>query len=704
MPRIVSSHFRAVLATVLTTVLGIALTGAVLLVGLPAPVADAASPGGPAFVPLTPSRLADTRYGSRPGPVAAGATWQVQVAGRGGVAGTGVSAVALNLTAVNPVGSGYLTAYPSGSQRPGTSNLNYAAGRTISNEAIASVGSDGKVTVWVSAATDLVVDVTGYYPIGASFTPATPTRVLDTRGGAAAGDNATTTAAVLGRGAVPSSGVAAVAVNLTATGATDPGYVISWPSGASRPATSTLNYAAGQTVAAFAVVRPGADGRIALFTRTRTQLIVDVVGWYSAGGDYQPIHPVRLVDSRSGNGVDRARLAAGSTVTLTLGGRGGIPTESVGAVQIALTAVNPAAAGYLTIAPVGVSRPVASTVNFPAGGTTAGAASIMTGYGGTVTLYASATTDVLLDVTGYSSTPPATGAGRDLWTAYANTAFYSAKNAGYRGTLPLRLPIRGVLADGWVKVSAGPYAGAYFDGGKLSPTNPAVTLADVTSADAVSPAAATGTVTRYVVMTNFTINVRSAPSTSAPIRAQLGNGTVLTGRYVDRSWFQISSGPYAGAYVTSGELQLRPDQSLVNGKLPRDDVCVLPGYFSNTQWEPATPRFLNCVALASLIRLDAAFMARFGYHLQIDEGYRSLDKQQYFYDLWGYPAAAYPGTSTHGLGLAIDFYAEDDSQYTWGTPVDQWLTANAMQYGWDRPPYYDSPGGSSEYWHYNFVG
>lgn len=676
-----------------------------LLAGGPPPRAEAADYSGPGLVALKPARLLDTRSGSAAGPLAARTGRLVKVLGAGGVAPSGVSAVVLTLTAVSPAGPGYLSVYPSGTARPGTSALNVATGRNVANEVIVAPGADGTVTVWTSTTTQLLVDVAGYYPSGASFQAATPTRALDTRAGAGTGDNATTAVAVTGRAGIPSSGVAAVAVNVTVTGATSAGYVSAWRSGGSRSNTSLLNYAPGQTVASFAVVRPGADGRIAVFTRTSAQLIVDIVGWYAADRDFHAIDPVRVADSRTGAGVTKARIPARGSLTLTVGGRAGIPATSLAAVQVSLTAVAPKAAGYLTLAPAGVSRPGSSTVNFAAGATTATAATVMTGYGGTLTLYASAETDVLLDVTGYSTTAPASGAGLDLWTGYADTPFYSARNAGLRGTLPLALPVRGVLSQGWVRISSGPYAGAYIFGGKLSPTSPAVTLADVTSASAVSPVAAAGsTVTRYVVMTNFTVNVRTAPATTAAIRGQLTNGTKLTGQYVDRAWFRISTGTYAGSYVTSGELQFAADQSLVNGRLPRADVCLVPAYFSQTRWEPWTPRFLNCVALASLVRLDTAFVARFGYHLQIDEGYRSLTKQQYFYDIWGYPSVAYPGTSTHGLGLAIDLYAEDDSQYTWGTPVDAWLTANATNYGWDRPPYYDSPGGDSEYWHYNYVG
>jgi hypothetical protein len=50
-------------------------------------------------------------------------------------------------------------------------------------------------------------------------------------------------------------GAAAVIVNVTVTGALGPGFLSLWAAGAPRPATSTLNFGAGQTVANGSTVR-----------------------------------------------------------------------------------------------------------------------------------------------------------------------------------------------------------------------------------------------------------------------------------------------------------------------------------------------------------------------------------------------------------------------------------------------------------------
>lgn len=124
----------------------------------------------PAYVALTPARLADTRPSGvtvdglvqAVGAVAAGGTLSVPVGGRGGVPASSVAA-ALNITAVSPAGSGFLTVYPCDVARPNASSLN-TAGATIANEVIARLSQTGTVCIYSSVATQIIVDVVGAYP------------------------------------------------------------------------------------------------------------------------------------------------------------------------------------------------------------------------------------------------------------------------------------------------------------------------------------------------------------------------------------------------------------------------------------------------------------------------------------------------------------------------------------------------------------
>ncbi|HEY5664934.1 MAG TPA: hypothetical protein VIS05_12965, partial [Ilumatobacter sp.] len=83
--------------------------------------------------------------------------------GRGGVPSNAAAAV-VNVAVVGPDGGGYVTLYPCGSPRPLASSVNFAAGEVIANGAIIPLGSGGRICVFSSQSTHLIVDVTGFMP------------------------------------------------------------------------------------------------------------------------------------------------------------------------------------------------------------------------------------------------------------------------------------------------------------------------------------------------------------------------------------------------------------------------------------------------------------------------------------------------------------------------------------------------------------
>ena len=237
------------------------------------------------FVPTQPARLADTRDGSGGVILLAGETREIDVAGRGGVPPSGATAVALNVTAAGAWGPGYLTVWPSGAARPVASNLNFATGQTIANAVVVGVGANGRLSVYnSSAATNLVVDVAGWYRSG--FVPVVPARVMDTRsglGGIVLGPQETRRLQVVGVGGVPAFGVDAVAANITVTDPTSAGFVTAWPSGRRRPLASNLNFVAGQTVPNAAIIGVGPGGTIELYNSSNSShLVVDITGWFAS--------------------------------------------------------------------------------------------------------------------------------------------------------------------------------------------------------------------------------------------------------------------------------------------------------------------------------------------------------------------------------------------------------------------------------------
>src|SRR5207302_3963178 len=102
--------------------------------------------------------------------------------------GISSSAVAysLNATVVPPHALAFLTLWPSGSSQPNVSTLNSFDGRIKANAAIVPAGANGGVSVYATDATDVILDINGYFvPVSGnnnlSFYPVTPCRVADTR-------------------------------------------------------------------------------------------------------------------------------------------------------------------------------------------------------------------------------------------------------------------------------------------------------------------------------------------------------------------------------------------------------------------------------------------------------------------------------------------------------------------------------------------
>ena len=129
-------------------------------------------PAASELTALTPARLLDTRSGAGTsdgqfagiGAIGTGAELDLTVTGRGGVPGSGVGAVVLNIAAVAPSAAGYLTVWPTGGARPNASNLNFVGGTVVQNLVIAKVGSNGKVAIYnPTGSTDVVADVVGWF-------------------------------------------------------------------------------------------------------------------------------------------------------------------------------------------------------------------------------------------------------------------------------------------------------------------------------------------------------------------------------------------------------------------------------------------------------------------------------------------------------------------------------------------------------------
>lgn len=121
------------------------------------------------FTPVAPCRLAATRQGEGksgefgPPTLTAGATRTITVpAGSCQVPAT-ARAYSLNVTVVPQGSLPYLTIWPAGQSQPVVSTLNSFAGKVLANAAIVPAGNNGAISVFVAAASDVIVDINGYF-------------------------------------------------------------------------------------------------------------------------------------------------------------------------------------------------------------------------------------------------------------------------------------------------------------------------------------------------------------------------------------------------------------------------------------------------------------------------------------------------------------------------------------------------------------
>jgi hypothetical protein len=121
-------------------------------------VFGAYAPSGAQFVPLSPSRIIDTRAGA---PIGAGQVRQFSVAGAGGVP-SNATAVVLNVAADRANAPGYLSVFPCGGVPPVVSNLNFAPGQALANLVQVRL-SAGNICIAAESTTHVFADIAGYF-------------------------------------------------------------------------------------------------------------------------------------------------------------------------------------------------------------------------------------------------------------------------------------------------------------------------------------------------------------------------------------------------------------------------------------------------------------------------------------------------------------------------------------------------------------
>ncbi|MHA6761259.1 protease pro-enzyme activation domain-containing protein [Streptacidiphilus sp. PAMC 29251] len=277
-----------------------------------------ASSAGGSFFPITPVRVFDTRAAYHVGdyttPIPANTTYTATVtnnAAGDNVPATGVTAVALSVTAINPSTSSYVSVSGNGIGH-GAATLTFVKGQTVPNAVVVPVTSSGKVDFYNRFGTvNVAAVVTGYFSStgtgGSGFTPIPAAHMLDTRsgvgepGGTAAklGAGSTVTIKATDTPGIP-AGVTALALNVTAINGTNSSYLGVYPSNAGPAAATSVSFAAKQILANTVIVPVDSDGNVTISNFAGTvDATADVTGYYSTTGgtSFNALAPTHLVDT-----------------------------------------------------------------------------------------------------------------------------------------------------------------------------------------------------------------------------------------------------------------------------------------------------------------------------------------------------------------------------------------------------------------------
>lgn len=133
------------------------------------------------------------------------------------------------------------------------------------------------------------------------------------------------------------------------------------------------------------------------------------------------------------------------------------------------------------------------------------------------------------------------------------------------------------------------------------------------------------------------------------------------------------------------------DRDYPNGRIPASALCPLYN---------APGQSLRPGAAASFNAMSKAYERDTGSAICVTDSYRSLPEQVSVKAVKGKWAAT-PGTSEHGLGLALDLCGGIQS---FGGPAHLWMRQNAPLYGWFHPSWAQAGGSLPEPWHWEYAG
>ncbi len=327
---------------------------------------------------------------------------------------------------------------------------------SISSGSIDAVAPSGVGTVDITVISGSVISSTSAADQFSyvAYTPINPVRVCDTRPASGTsvlsnqcndgttsnsgplGLNQTINVNVAGSGPggtldnIPQNATAVIA-NITVTNTTQPGgFLTVFPAGQALPNTSNINFNNNETIANMMTVAIGQAGDISVYNfNGNTDVIIDIEGYVapsstnSTVGQYVPITPVRICDTRpaSGSSVlsnqcndgstsNSGALSAGQSINVNVAGNApggildGVPQNATAVIANITVTNTTQAGGFLTVYPSNdATPPNVSNINFNQNDTIANRVVIAVDPStGDISIYNfNGATDVIIDINGY---------------------------------------------------------------------------------------------------------------------------------------------------------------------------------------------------------------------------------------------------------------------------------------------------------------
>lgn len=355
---------------------------------------------------ITPARVFDTRAdaasknlrradGSAAGPVREGSANTYTPAAPIPAEATGLW---LNFAAVPLQQPGFIALSPTGQPEPETSTLNYTPGFVRANLAPVSLGAGRGISIYAHSEVHLIADaMSALAPTGEGLITTSPKRVLDTR----AADEPLLEGQVREIDVQAPAGVTGVIATLAVIQGQDQGHLQAFACDTTPPETSNINYGRGDVMANTIISKISAQGKLCVRALKQAHLVVDVTGYINPSSplSFQALTPKRLLDTRQATSLFTNRLGARQTIKLPIQRLPGMP-QGLWAVAVNLTSVGADGPGFVAAYPCNNNVPSTSSLNYSAQGATGALAVSSLSEDGSLCVFSSSRTHLIVDVIG----------------------------------------------------------------------------------------------------------------------------------------------------------------------------------------------------------------------------------------------------------------------------------------------------------------